>query len=82
MERLTCDWGTATLAVMADMSAHVRLSCGTTLSTNQGRLRMPPQAARAIGPPRSRPCRMDQSREAHRLARSLLSPEGGKFQDS
>ena len=35
------------------------------------------QAARAEGPPGTRPRRMDQSREAHRSARPLHSPEGG-----
>jgi hypothetical protein len=39
-------------------------------------MRLPPQAARTEGPPRTRPRRMDQSREAHLAARQLHSPEG------
>jgi hypothetical protein len=51
-------------------------SCGTTLRGNQGRLGVPPQAARTEGPPQTRPRRMDQSREAHHPARPHQSPEG------
>jgi hypothetical protein len=39
-------------------------SCSATLRGNQARLRLPPKAARTKGPPRTRPRRMDQSREA------------------
>jgi hypothetical protein len=49
--------------------------CRTTLRGSQGRLRLPPKAARAEGPPRSRPRRIDQSREALYAARPLHSPE-------
>ena len=39
---------------------------------------MPPEAARAEGTPRTRPHRIDQSREAHHSARPLHSPKGGQ----
>jgi hypothetical protein len=45
-----------------------------SVATRAG-LRLPPQAARTFGPPRTRACRMDQSREAHLAARPLHSPE-------
>jgi hypothetical protein len=48
-----------------------------TLSGNQGRLRWPPQAARTAGPPEGAAAPMNQSREAHRSAWPLHSPEGG-----
>jgi hypothetical protein len=43
----------------------------------ESELRLPPKAARTEGPPRTRACRMDQSREAHLAAGALQSPEGG-----
>ena len=39
---------------------------GTTLHGNHGRLRLPPKAARAKGPPKARTRRSINSREAHR----------------
>ena len=52
-------------------------SCPSTPSGDQARLRLPPQSARTAGPPRTRPRRMDPSREAH-PARPLHSPRGGR----
>ena len=46
------------------------------VSGNEGRLRLPPKAARTAGPPRTRTGPMHQSREAHRSARPHHSPEG------
>ncbi len=46
-----------------------RRFCGTTERGSQVRLRLPPQAARAEGPPRTRPRRSNQWREAQRSAR-------------
>jgi hypothetical protein len=42
-----------------------------------GQAEMPPQAARTEGPPRTRPRRMDQSREAHPLGLAAPLPRGG-----
>jgi hypothetical protein len=39
---------------------------------------MPPQAARAEGPPKDADAPLNQSREAHHAARPLHSPEGGQ----
>jgi hypothetical protein len=39
-------------------------------------MRLPPKASRTEGPPRTRSRRINQSREAHRAARPLHSPEG------
>jgi hypothetical protein len=52
------------------------MRCGTTVSSNQGRLRWPPEAARTAGPPKGAATPMHQSREAHHPARPLHSPEG------
>jgi hypothetical protein len=54
----------------------LRCCCGTTLSGNQVRLRLPPQAARTVGPPEGAAAPLNQSREAHHPARPLQSPEG------
>jgi hypothetical protein len=54
----------------------VRLSGGTTLSGNEIRLRLPPQAARTVGPPEGADAPLHQSLEAHHPARPLHSPEG------
>src|SRR5919197_4168282 len=44
---------------------------GATLSGHQGRLRLPPQAARIEGPPRTRPCRwVDRSKRTARRGRT------------
>jgi hypothetical protein len=43
-------------------------------SSHQGRLRLPPQAARTEGPPRIAAAPTEQSREAHRSARPHHSP--------
>jgi hypothetical protein len=43
---------------------------------DQVRLGLPQAAAPAEGPPRTRACRMDQSREAHHSARPHHSPRG------
>jgi hypothetical protein len=50
--------------------------CRTTLHGNQGRLRLPPSAARTEGPPRIADAPIDQSREAHHPAWPLHSPLG------
>jgi hypothetical protein len=47
-----------------------------TLRGDQVRLRLPPEAAMAEGPPKNPAAPMDQSREAHHPARPLHSPEG------
>jgi hypothetical protein len=52
--------------------------CGTTLRGNQGRLGLPPEAARTAGPPEGAVAPMGQSREALLAARPLHSPEGGQ----
>jgi hypothetical protein len=51
---------------------------GTTLSSSQGRLRLPPEAVRAEGPPEGAAVPLNQSREAHHSARPHHSPEGGQ----
>jgi hypothetical protein len=40
--------------------------------------RLPPEAARTAGPPEGADAPLNQSREAHRSARPLHSPEGGQ----
>jgi len=51
-------------------------SFGTTMSGNQGRLRLPQKAAPAEGRPKGAGAPMNQSREAHLAARPLHSPRG------
>jgi hypothetical protein len=55
-----------------------RWTSGTTLRGSKGRLRLPPEAARTAGPPRTRTGRMNQSREAHHSAWPIHSPRGGR----
>ena len=50
----------------------------TTVSSNQVRLRLPPEAARTEGSPEGAAAPMHQSREAHHPARPLHSPKGGQ----
>jgi hypothetical protein len=69
-----CWWGAA------DSSSLIRDETNWLpyhLSGSQGRLRLPPQAARTAGPPSSRPRRMGRSREAHHPAQPYHFPEGG-----
>jgi hypothetical protein len=51
---------------------------GITVGGEKVGIGLPPQAARTAGPPRTRPGRLNQSREAHLAARPLPSPEGGQ----
>ena len=54
------------------------MSCHTTLSRDQGGLRLPPKAARTAGPLEGADAPVNQSREAHLAARPLHSPKGGQ----
>lgn len=53
-----------------------QVKLATTVDSNQVRLRLPPQAARTVGPPNGADAPMNQWREAHHPARPLHSPEG------
>jgi hypothetical protein len=54
-----------------------QVKLATTVGSNQVRLRLPPKAARTVGPPNGADAPMNQSREALLAAWPLHSPEGG-----
>ena len=54
-----------------------QVKLATTVGSNQVRLRLPPKAARTVGPPNGADAPLNQSREALLAAWPLHSPEGG-----
>jgi hypothetical protein len=54
-----------------------QVKLATTVGSNQVRLRLPPKAARTVGPPNGADAPMNRLREAHRSAWPLHCPEGG-----
>ena len=55
-----------------------QVKLATTVGSNQVRLRLPPKAARTVGPPNGADAPLNQSREALLAAWPRYSPEGGQ----
>jgi hypothetical protein len=58
------------------------VSCGITVSGNQGGLRLPPKAMPGRRHAKVAAAPLNQSREAHLAARPLHSPEGARVRAS